>query len=117
MGQVNIWQSVLLLNMTQYKKCRVLKINMRIPFQNSITQCVIVLYDTTQKMYSIKNKYAQVHIGTQPLAKYFLIPLRNDQGHRDMKYHRNTKEKNLYRHILMEIGIVMVEGFVILVKT
>ena len=49
----------------------VLKISMRVPYQKSIARCVIVEYDTTQKLYSNKNQYAQVHIGTLLQAKYF----------------------------------------------
>ena len=42
---------------------------MRIPYRNSIAQCVIVEYETTEKIYSSKNQYAQVHIGNQTKAK------------------------------------------------
>ena len=61
-----------------------------------MAQCVIVEYYVIQEMYSIKNEYAQVHIGNQPQAKYFYIPLGNDQGLRDKKYHINTEENILY---------------------
>ena len=37
------------------------------------------------------NQYAKIHIGTQPEAKYVLIPLRNVQGHSGMEYYKNTK--------------------------
>ena len=78
---------------------------------------MIAEYDSIQKLNSIKDPYAQVNIGTQPQANFFQIPLRNDKGHRDMKYHINTKENVLYRHILMRIGILMIAGFEMPVKT
>ena len=34
-------------------------------------RCVIDEYEATQKWFSIKNQYAQVHIGTLLQAKYF----------------------------------------------
>ena len=69
---------------------------MSIPYRNPIARCVIVEYDVTRKWYSIKNQHAQVHIINMSQDKYFQFPLRNDQGHRDMKYHRNTKDNVMY---------------------
>ena len=51
---------------------------------------MIVEYEGIRKLYSIKELYAQ------PQAQYIYIPLRNDQGQRDMKYHRNTKVNIMY---------------------
>ena len=68
---------------------------MRIPYQNSIAQFVIVEFDATRKLNSTKYQYEQVYIGNMLQAKYVYIPLRNDQGHRDLKYHRNPKENFL----------------------
>ena len=44
----------------------------------------------------VLNEYGKFHTGTQPQANYFLIPIRNEQGHRDMKYNRNMKENIMY---------------------
>ena len=78
---------------------------------------MIVEYDAMQKPNSIKKPYTQVHIGTQPQDKYFYIILINDQSHREMKYNRNMKEDVLYGHVLVIIGVVMIAGIVIPVKT
>ena len=67
-----------------------------------IARFVIVGYDAMQKSYSIKNRYAQVHIRNLLKAKYFQIPLNNDPNHRDIKYHRNMKENVLYTDMLLK---------------
>ena len=42
----------------------VLKMDMRIPYRNSIKGCVIIEDNEKWKLYIIKNQYVQVHIGT-----------------------------------------------------
>ena len=69
---------------------------MRIKYWNSIVRCAIVEYYATHKWYSIKNQYAQNHIGSDPQDILFKIPLRDDQGHRYIKYHINKIENLLY---------------------
>ena len=69
LGQLNKAHNVWLLNMMHYGNGWVFKINMRIPYQNSIARCVIVEYDATQKLYINKNEYAQFHIRTWAQAK------------------------------------------------
>ena len=51
---------------------------------------MIIEYDATQKLFSIKNKSAQVHMGDLSQNLKFQIQLRNEQVHRNMKYHRNA---------------------------
>ena len=57
---------------------------------------MIVQYNVIQKLYMIKILYAQVNIRTQLQAKYLKIQLRNDQGHKDKKYHRNMQGHIIY---------------------
>ena len=90
---------------------------MRFPCRNSSTRGVMVEDAVTRKLYRFKNHYTQVDIVNQFQAKWFYIPLSNDQIHRDMKYHRNTKENIMYRHVLMKISIMIIAGFAITVKT
>ena len=55
--------------MTQCENSRELKFYMRIPYQNSITRCVIVEDDAKRKLQGVKNQYKQVHIGDLFQAK------------------------------------------------
>ena len=45
--------------------------HMCIPYWNSIALYVMVEYDVTQKLYNIKDQYAQVHIVNLSQATYF----------------------------------------------
>ena len=67
--QFNELHNVWLLDVMQYENCRVTKINMRIPYRNSITRGVIIEGYATRQLYRIKNQYTQVHIETQLQAK------------------------------------------------
>ena len=53
----------------QNENVRVLKMDMRFPYRNSISWGVIDEDDTMGKFYGFKNQYTQVHIGTQSQAK------------------------------------------------
>ena len=48
--------------MTQCENCRISKIDMHIPYRNSIARYVIVEDDATRRLYSIKNQYLKYHV-------------------------------------------------------
>ena len=70
--------------------------HMRIPYWKSIVRGEILEDDAMQQLYRIKIQYKQAHIVNHSQAKTFLTPLRNDQSHRNMKYHRNTNKNIQY---------------------
>ena len=75
---------------------------MRIPYQNSIARYVIVEYNPTQKLYMIKNPYAQVHFGIKQQANFFLDPTK--EWPRSYEYEISQKQErkySAYRHELM----------------
>ena len=58
-----------MLDVMQYENCRVLKMDMRFPYRNTIPWGGIVEDDATPQLYRFKNQYTQIHIGTQSQAK------------------------------------------------
>ena len=71
MGQFNESHDLLLLGVMQYKNCRVLKINMRSPYQNSIAQGVILEDDTTRQLYTVRVKILTIFSGALDLLHHY----------------------------------------------
>ena len=73
--------------------------NFRFTYGNSIAQNVIVEYDATRQLYSTRNFTSELG---RKLNNFRSHRQRNDQSHRDMKYHRNMKENimciDMYQH-------------------
>ena len=69
LGQFNELHDVWLLDITQYKNCRLFKMYMGFLYWKSIARGVIVEDDTTRQLYRFQYQYTQVHIVTQSHVK------------------------------------------------